>query len=108
MSFSASGANSLVINCFCCYLGPVVVVGIREGSLWLVDAQGQPFVVPVNHPGLKARCLSAQGDSQAARLLAERGLSCCLCGALMAFLYSCQAMPRNSMHLHCIVIWLSS
>lgn len=52
--------------------GPVVVVGIREGSLWLVDAQGQPFVVPVNHPGLKARCLSAQGDSQAARLLAER------------------------------------
>lgn len=52
--------------------GPLVVVGIREGSLWLVDSHGQPFVVPVNHPGLKARCLSAQGDSQAARMLAER------------------------------------
>lgn len=53
--------------------GPVVIVGIREGSLWLVDARGQPFVVPVNHPGLKARCLVAQGDSPAAKLLAERG-----------------------------------
>ena len=51
-----------------------MVVGIREGSLWLVDARGQPFVVPVNHPGLKARCLAAQGDSQAAKLLAERGM----------------------------------
>ena len=54
--------------------GPVVVVGIREGSLWLVDARGQPFVVPVNHPGLKARCLAAQGDSVAAKALAERGI----------------------------------
>ena len=54
-------------------IGPVVIVGIREGSLWLVDARGQPFVVPVNHPGLKARCLVAQGDSPAAKLLAERG-----------------------------------
>ena len=51
-----------------------MVVGIREGSLWLVDAKGQPFVVPVNHPGLKARCLSAQGDSVAAKALAERGI----------------------------------
>lgn len=53
--------------------GPVVIVGIREGSLWLVDARGQPFMVHVNHPGLKARCLVAQGDSPAAKLLAERG-----------------------------------
>ena len=53
--------------------GPVVVVGIREGSLWLVNARGQPFVVPVNHPGLKARCLAAQGDTVAAKALAERG-----------------------------------
>lgn len=53
--------------------GPVTVIGVREGSLWLVDSRGQPHTVPVNHPGLKARCLSAQGDSQAARLLAERG-----------------------------------
>ena len=56
-----------------------MVVGIREGSLWLVDSHGQPFVVPVNHPGLKARCLSAQGDSQAARMLAERGTSMVSC-----------------------------
>ena len=52
------------------------MVGVREGSLWLVDSRGQPHTVPVNHPGLKARCLSAQGDSQAARLLAERGIAC--------------------------------
>ncbi|KAL3133386.1 hypothetical protein ABBQ38_007254 [Trebouxia sp. C0009 RCD-2024] len=54
--------------------GPVVIVGIREGSLWLVDARGQPFMVHVNHPGLKARCLVAQGDSPAAKLLAERDI----------------------------------
>lgn len=54
--------------------GPVVVVGIREGSLWLVDAKGQPFMVPVNHAGLKARCLAAQGNSIAAKALAERGV----------------------------------
>ena len=59
----------------CIVAGPVTVVGIREGSLWLVDSAGHPFTIPVNHAGLKARCLSAQGDSQAARLLAERGLS---------------------------------
>ena len=61
-------------ECGWLFAGPVTVVGIREGSLWLVDSGGHPFTVPVNHAGLKARCLSAQGDSQAARLLAERGI----------------------------------
>lgn len=51
-----------------------MVVGIREGSLWLVDAKGQPFMVPINHAGLKARCLAAQGNSLAAKALAERGM----------------------------------
>ena len=54
-------------------VGPVAVVGVREGSLWLVDARGQPFMLPISHPGLKARCMAAHGDPMAARLIAEQG-----------------------------------
>ncbi|KAK9819592.1 hypothetical protein WJX72_000101 [[Myrmecia] bisecta] len=54
--------------------GPVVVIGMREGGMWLVDSRGQPFVIPVLHAGLRARCLAAHGDLTGARAVAERGL----------------------------------
>lgn len=53
--------------------GPVALVGMREGALWLVDARGLPFVVPMGHPGMRARALAAHGDGAAACLLAEHG-----------------------------------
>lgn len=54
-------------------VGPIAVIGVREGSLWLVDPRGQPFMLPISHPGLKARCMAAHGDPMAARLIAEQG-----------------------------------
>ena len=53
--------------------GPARLVGVREGALWLLDARGLPFVIPLSHPGLKARALAAQGQPAAARAVAEQG-----------------------------------
>ena len=53
--------------------GPVVVVGVREGSLWLLDSRGQPFVISLAAAGLRARMLAAAGAGAAARAVAERG-----------------------------------
>lgn len=53
--------------------GPVTVAGLREGSLWLLDARGQPFVISLAAAGLRARMLAAAGASGAARAAAERG-----------------------------------
>ncbi|KAK9822211.1 hypothetical protein WJX81_006190 [Elliptochloris bilobata] len=55
--------------------GPVVVAGVREGSLWLLDARGEPFVISLAAAGLRARMLAAAGASTAARAAAERGLA---------------------------------
>ena len=55
--------------------GPVRLVGVREGALWLLDARGLPFVIPISHPGLKARALAAQGQPAAARAVAKQGRS---------------------------------
>ena len=59
--------------------GPVRLVGVREGALWLLDPRGLPFVIPLSHPGLKARALAAQGQPAAACAVAEQGESCCAC-----------------------------
>lgn len=53
--------------------GPVVVVGVRDGNLWLADARGQPFIISLQHPGLKARCLAAAGDLGRAVVIAHNG-----------------------------------
>ena len=53
--------------------GPVALVGVREGALWLVDARGLPFVLPMSHPGMRARSVAAHGDAATACLLAEHG-----------------------------------
>ena len=84
------------------------MVGIREGSLWLVDSHGQPFVVPVNHPGLKARCLSAQGDSQAARMLAERGTSKEYLTKEEKFFYMLQPANKSGRMCHLMAMTMRS
>ena len=57
--------------------GPVAVIGVREGALWLVDARGLPFVLPMSHPGMRARSIAAHGDAAAACALAEHGEGAC-------------------------------
>lgn len=53
--------------------GPVAIGGIREGVLWLINAQGQPFMIPLSHAGIRARAAAAQGDAEAAAAIAESG-----------------------------------
>lgn len=55
--------------------GPVTLAGVRHSYLWLADAFGRPFLVPLRHPGLRLRCLAARGELTTARTIAERGLS---------------------------------
>jgi hypothetical protein len=31
--------------------GPVLLLGPRQGNLWLVNSLGQPQMVPLDHPG---------------------------------------------------------
>lgn len=54
--------------------GPVTLAGIREGVLWLIDARGTPFMIPMSHPGIQTRAAAAQGDLEAAINIAETGL----------------------------------
>ncbi|KAK9807986.1 hypothetical protein WJX73_010745 [Symbiochloris irregularis] len=54
--------------------GPVALIGMREGALWLVDARGLPFIIPMSHPGMRARSMAAHGDAAGACFLAEQGL----------------------------------
>ncbi len=63
--------------------GPAAAVGVREGVLWLLDARGQPFVLPVSHAGLRARSLALAGAPAAARSIAEQG------AVLICALYEC-------------------
>lgn len=56
--------------------GPVAIAGIREGILWLIDAQGSPFMIPLSHPGIRARAAAAQGDAESAAAIAESSKSC--------------------------------
>ena len=54
--------------------GPITLAGVRHSYLWLADAFGRPFLVPLRHPGLRLRCLAARGELTTARTIAERGL----------------------------------
>jgi len=53
--------------------GPSVVLGVRDGNLWLADDVGQPFLVPLTHPGLRARTKTARNDLAGAVATAEKG-----------------------------------
>lgn len=53
--------------------GPVAIAGIREGILWLIDCRGSPFMIPLSHPGIRARAAAAQGDAEGAVSIAEAG-----------------------------------
>lgn len=53
--------------------GPAVCAGVREGVLWLLDARGQPFVLPTSHAGLRARSLALADAPALARSVAEQG-----------------------------------
>lgn len=55
--------------------GAVTLAGVRHSYLWLADAFGRPFLVPLRHPGLRFRCLAARGELTTARTIAERGLA---------------------------------
>ena len=54
--------------------GPAIVLGVRDGNLWLADDVGQPFVVPLTHPGLRARTKTARNDLAGAVATAEKGV----------------------------------
>lgn len=55
--------------------GPTVLLGVRDGNLWLADCVGQPFLIPLTHPGLRSRTKSARNDLAGARATAEDGES---------------------------------
>ena len=58
--------------------GPTQLLGVRDGNLWLADCVGQPFLVPLTHPGLRARTKAARNDLEAARATAEKGARLCV------------------------------
>ncbi|CAA6671552.1 unnamed protein product [Spirodela intermedia] len=45
-------------------VGPLVLVGVRDGVLWLIDS--------LSHPGIRCRCLAAYGDAVSAVKWASR------------------------------------
>lgn len=55
--------------------GPVALLGVAEGGLWLVTSYGQPMVLPLTHPGVRARCLASMGDVMGAVQVAAAGLA---------------------------------
>jgi hypothetical protein len=78
--------------------------GVREGVLWLIDARGQPFVLPVSHAGLRARALALAGAPILARSIAEQGAKTVLriaCSCACA----CTALPRDTIALLARYVW---
>ncbi|CAM8905406.1 unnamed protein product [Rhodiola kirilowii] len=53
-------------------VGPLVVVGVRDGVLWLVDRYMFAHAVSLSHPGIRCRCLAAYGDAVSAVKWASR------------------------------------
>ncbi|KAJ6922284.1 LOW QUALITY PROTEIN: hypothetical protein NC652_016057, partial [Populus alba x Populus x berolinensis] len=42
-------------------VGPLVVVGVRDGVLWLIDRYMCAHALSLSHPGIRCRCLAAYG-----------------------------------------------
>uniref|UniRef100_A0A1D1YS86 p21-activated protein kinase-interacting protein 1-like n=1 Tax=Anthurium amnicola TaxID=1678845 RepID=A0A1D1YS86_9ARAE len=53
-------------------VGPLVLVGVRDGVLWLVDRYMCGHALALNHPGIRCRCLAAYGDAVSAVKWASR------------------------------------
>lgn len=51
--------------------GPLMLLTIRDGAVWLADSIGVVHGVPLKHPGVLCRCLNAYGDPSAAVACAE-------------------------------------
>ncbi|GAB2248105.1 hypothetical protein Droror1_Dr00007987 [Drosera rotundifolia] len=52
--------------------GPLVVVGVRDGVLWLIDRYMRAHALSLSHPGIRCRCLAAYGDAVSAVKWASR------------------------------------
>ncbi|GLI58425.1 hypothetical protein VaNZ11_000129 [Volvox africanus] len=55
--------------------GPLVLLGPRDGCLWMVGVLGQPFALGLSHPGLRCCSMVAAGDLHGAVSLASRALA---------------------------------
>ncbi|BAB09653.1 unnamed protein product [Arabidopsis thaliana] len=53
-------------------VGPLVVAGVRDGVLWLIDRYMCAHAISLNHPGIRCRCLAAYGDAVSAVKWASR------------------------------------
>ncbi|XP_008791407.2 uncharacterized protein LOC103708316 isoform X2 [Phoenix dactylifera] len=53
-------------------IGPLVVVGVRDGVLWLIDRYMCAHALALSHPGIRCRCLAAYGDAISAVKWASR------------------------------------
>uniref|UniRef100_A0A7N1A8U7 Transducin/WD40 repeat-like superfamily protein n=1 Tax=Kalanchoe fedtschenkoi TaxID=63787 RepID=A0A7N1A8U7_KALFE len=53
-------------------VGPLIVVGVRDGVLWLVDRYMFAHALSLSHPGIRCRCLAAYGDAVSAVKWASR------------------------------------
>ncbi|GMH01420.1 hypothetical protein Nepgr_003259 [Nepenthes gracilis] len=53
-------------------VGPLVVVGVRDGVLWLIDRYMHAHALSLGHPGIRCRCLAAYGDAVSAVKWASR------------------------------------
>lgn len=53
-------------------IGPLIVVGVRDGVLWLVDRYMCAHAISLSHPGIRCRCLAAYGDAVSAVKWASR------------------------------------
>lgn len=53
-------------------VGPLVVVGVRDGVLWLIDRYMCAHALALSHPGIRCRCLAAYGDAVSAVKWASR------------------------------------
>lgn len=53
-------------------VGPLVVVGVRDGVLWLIDRYMCAHALSLTHPGIRCRCLAAYGDAVSAVKWASR------------------------------------
>ncbi|KAL3651465.1 hypothetical protein CASFOL_004467 [Castilleja foliolosa] len=53
-------------------VGPLVVAGVRDGVLWLIDRYMSAHAISLSHPGIHCRCLAAHGDAVSAVKWASR------------------------------------
>ncbi|KAG5624940.1 hypothetical protein H5410_010158 [Solanum commersonii] len=53
-------------------VGPLVIVGVRDGVLCLIDRYMCAHAISLSHPGIHCRCLAAYGDAVSAVKWASR------------------------------------